>query len=64
MQRIFNDERRGHGPFGPDRLSDGTLFHRGRVPNGLCGATTLRRPLLTPVKNRSRHGGEITVNRP
>jgi len=64
MQRIFNDERRGHGLFWSDCLNDGTLFHRGRVPNGSCGTTTPRRPFLTPVKNRSRHGGELTIYRP
>jgi hypothetical protein len=64
MFNIFDDERRGHGPIAPDPLADGTLFGRGGVAVGLCGPATPRLPLLTPAKNRSRHGGAIIVRRP
>ena len=64
MLYIFDDERRGHGPIAPDPFRDGTIFSRGRVAGALCGTTTLRRPLLTTDKNRSRHGDAMIVNRP
>ncbi len=64
MLSIFNDERLGHAPFLSDPARDGAHFDRGRVANALCGITTPRRPLLTPVKIRRRHGGVIIVIRP
>ena len=64
MPSIFNDERRSDAPFLSNSVWDGALFDRGRVANALCGNATLRRPLLTPIKKRLRHGGAITVNRP
>jgi|GEM_PF-4015955 len=64
MQGIFNDERRGHEPISPDRLSDGLIFSLRSVANGLCGPTTLRRPLLAQAKNQLRHCGDISTKRP
>jgi len=64
MLFIFNDKRRGPGPFSSNPVGDGAIFSLGCVAEGLSGPTTQHHLLLTQAKNRSRHGGAIYINRP
>jgi hypothetical protein len=64
MLGIFNDERRSHGPIGPDPFRTGRFFAHAASRPAYVGPATWRRPLLPWAKNRSRHSGVLIVNRP
>ena len=64
MLGIFDDEQRGSGPISPDPEGTGRFFARAASRAASVGPATLRHPLLTLAKNRSRHGDRMNVNRP
>ena len=74
MPSIFDDEHRGSGPISPDPEGTGRFFapecDRGAASRApAVGPATVRRPLLTLTKNRSRPelllvGRKMNVDRP
>ncbi len=64
MPGIFDDERRSHGPIWPDPFGTGRFFDHAASRPACVGPATLHRSLLPWAKNRSRHGGELSVYGP
>jgi hypothetical protein len=64
MLGIFDDERRGSGPMGPDPFGTGLFFARAASRATHGDPTPPRGPLLTLAKNRSRQTHHLFPDSP